>query len=88
MHQPSGGIGGTASDIKIQAELILHMKKVMAELTADQTGQTVDTSSRQRPRQVVHAKEALEYGFFDQIRRTRLGCRRRRNQKGARATEN
>src|SRR6476661_8935877 len=33
MHQPSGGIGGTASDIKIQAELILHMKKVMAELT-------------------------------------------------------
>jgi ATP-dependent Clp protease protease subunit len=41
MHQPSGGIGGTASDIKIQAELILHMKKVMAELTAEQTGQTV-----------------------------------------------
>ncbi len=30
MHQPSGGIGGTASDIKIQAELIMHMKKVMS----------------------------------------------------------
>src|SRR6476619_1873394 len=43
MHQPSGGIGGTASDIKIQSELILHMKKVMAELTAEQTGQSVDT---------------------------------------------
>ena len=41
MHQPSGGIGGTASDIKIQAELIMHMKKVMSELTAEQTGQTV-----------------------------------------------
>src|SRR5919199_726222 len=37
MHQPLGGIGGTASDIKIQAELILHMKRQMAELTAEQT---------------------------------------------------
>ncbi|MDN6201963.1 MAG: ATP-dependent Clp protease proteolytic subunit, partial [Micrococcaceae bacterium] len=43
MHQPSGGIGGTASDIRIQAELILHMKKVMSELTAEQTGQTLET---------------------------------------------
>ncbi len=40
MHQPLGGIGGTASDIKIQAELILHMKRQMAELIAEQTGQT------------------------------------------------
>ncbi|HOT57252.1 MAG TPA: ATP-dependent Clp protease proteolytic subunit, partial [Ornithinibacter sp.] len=31
MHQPSGGIGGTASDIKIQAEQLLHIKKQMAE---------------------------------------------------------
>ena len=68
MHQPSGGIGGTASDIKIQAELILHMKKVMAELTADQTGQTRGNHPQgQRPRQVVHRPEALEYGFFDKI---------------------
>ena len=32
MHQPSGGIGGTASDIKIQAEQLLHSKKQMAEI--------------------------------------------------------
>jgi ATP-dependent Clp protease, protease subunit len=68
MHQPSGGIGGTASDIKIQAELILHMKKVMAELTADQTGQTVDTILKDNDRDKwFTAKEALEYGFFDKI---------------------
>ncbi|MGP4032242.1 ATP-dependent Clp protease proteolytic subunit [Pseudarthrobacter sp. 1C304] len=68
MHQPSGGIGGTASDIKIQAELILHMKKVMAELTADQTGQTVETILRDNDRDKwFTAKEALEYGFFDKI---------------------
>ena len=68
MHQPSGGIGGTASDIKIQAELILHMKKVMAELTATQTGQTVDTILKDNDRDKwFTAKEALEYGFFDKI---------------------
>ncbi len=68
MHQPSGGIGGTASDIKIQAELILHMKKVMAELTADQTGQTVETILKDNDRDKwFTAAEALEYGFFDKI---------------------
>lgn len=68
MHQPSGGIGGTASDIKIQAELILHMKKVMAELTADQTGQTVETILKDNDRDKwFTATEALDYGFFDKI---------------------
>ncbi|MDT0168951.1 ATP-dependent Clp protease proteolytic subunit [Pseudarthrobacter sp. BRE9] len=68
MHQPSGGIGGTASDIKIQAELILHMKKVMAELTAEQTGQTVETILKDNDRDKwFTAVEALEYGFFDKI---------------------
>src|SRR5674536_365622 len=42
MHQPSGGIGGTATDVRINAELILHMKRVLAELTAQQTGKTVE----------------------------------------------
>jgi ATP-dependent Clp protease protease subunit len=68
MHQPSGGIGGTASDIKIQAELILHMKKVMAELTAEQTGQTVETILKDNDRDKwFTATEALQYGFFDKI---------------------
>lgn len=68
MHQPSGGIGGTASDIKIQAELILHMKKVMAELTAEQTGQTVEQILKDNDRDKwFTAAEGLEYGFFDKI---------------------
>ena len=45
MHQPSGGIGGTASDIAIQAELILNMKRTLTQLTADQTGQTIHFSN-------------------------------------------
>src|SRR3954453_23663045 len=38
MHQPLGGIGGTASDIKIQAEQILYIKRELAKLIAEQTG--------------------------------------------------
>ncbi|SJM64186.1 ATP-dependent Clp protease proteolytic subunit [Arthrobacter rhombi] len=68
MHQPSGGIGGTASDIRIQAELILHMKKVMSELTAEQTGQSLETILKDNDRDKwFTAPEALEYGFFDHI---------------------
>ncbi len=68
MHQPSGGIGGTASDIKIQAELIMHMKKVMSELTAEQTGQTVEQIliDNQRDKWFT-AEEGLAYGFVDQV---------------------
>lgn len=68
MHQPSGGIRGTATDIKINAELILHMKKVMAELTAEQTGKTVEQINRDADRdRWFTAEEALEYGFIDHV---------------------
>ena len=68
MHQPSGGIGGTATDIKINAELILHMKRVLAELIADQTGKSVEQINRDSDRdRWFTADEALEYGFIDQV---------------------
>jgi ATP-dependent Clp protease, protease subunit len=71
MHQPLGGIGGTASDIKIQAELILHMKRTMAELTAQQSGQTVETITRDADRdRWFTAPEALEYGLVDHVVQT------------------
>jgi ATP-dependent Clp protease protease subunit len=68
MHQPSGGIGGTASDIKIQAEQLLHIKKQMAELIAQHTGQTVDQIETDSDRdRWFTAQEAKEYGFVDQV---------------------
>jgi len=68
MHQPSGGIGGTASDIKIQAEQLLHIKKQMAELIAQHTGQTVDQIEMDSDRdRWFTAEEAKEYGFVDQV---------------------
>ncbi|MGN6598264.1 MAG: ATP-dependent Clp protease proteolytic subunit [Actinomycetales bacterium] len=71
MHQPSGGIGGTASDIKIQAEQMLHIKRQMAQLIAEHTGQSVDQIERDSDRdRWFTADEALEYGFVDHVVRS------------------
>jgi ATP-dependent Clp protease, protease subunit len=68
MHQPSGGIGGTASDIKIQAEQMLYIKKQMAELIAQHTGQTVEQIVKDSDRdRWFAAEEAKEYGFVDHV---------------------
>ena len=68
MHQPSAGVGGTESDIAIQAEQFRRHKKVMAELIAEQTGQSVEriTADSDRDRWFT-AQEALEYGFVDHV---------------------
>jgi ATP-dependent Clp protease protease subunit len=68
MHQPSGGVGGTASDIAIRAEILGKWKLEMAELTADQTGQTVEriTADADRDRWFT-ADEARDYGFVDHV---------------------
>lgn len=68
MHQPAGGVGGTATDVRINAELIMDMKKTMAELTAEQTGHTVEEIYRDN--EYDHwftAQQALEYGFVDKL---------------------
>ena len=68
MHQPSGGIGGTATDVRINAQLILHMKKVLAELIAEQTGKSVEQINADSDRdRWFTASEALEYGFVDHV---------------------
>lgn len=68
MHQPSGGAGGSATDIRINADLILHMKKELAEIIADRTGKTVEQIDRDFDRDKwFTAQEALEYGFVDEI---------------------
>ncbi|UOZ04299.1 MULTISPECIES: ClpP family protease [unclassified Amycolatopsis] len=68
MHQPSAGISGAATDIAIQAEVFGKMKLRMAELTAQQTGQSVEriTADADRDRW-FDAGEALAYGFIDHI---------------------
>jgi ATP-dependent Clp protease protease subunit len=68
MHQPSAGIGGTASDIAIQAEQFKLTKVEMAELISQHTGQPVDQirADSERDRWFT-AQQALEYGFVDHV---------------------
>ncbi|MFF2051616.1 ATP-dependent Clp protease proteolytic subunit [Leifsonia sp. NPDC058194] len=73
LHQPHGGFGGTASDIQTQAQLILDMKKRLAEITASATGKSVEQINADGDRdRWFTAQEALEYGFVDHIRESAL----------------
>ncbi|MCW2716261.1 MAG: ATP-dependent Clp protease, protease subunit [Pseudonocardiales bacterium] len=68
MHQPSAGVGGTESDISIQAELFRRHKREMAELIAGHTGQSVEKIVADFDRdRWFSAQEALDYGFVDHV---------------------
>jgi ATP-dependent Clp protease protease subunit len=68
MHQPSGGMGGTASDIAIQAEQMVYTKRMLLEMIAQHTGQTyeqiVEDADRDR---WFTAEEGVRYGFIDKV---------------------
>jgi ATP-dependent Clp protease protease subunit len=68
MHQPSGGIGGTAADIAIQAEQMLYTKRMFQERVAFHTGQTAEQIEADSDRdRWFTAQEALDYGFIDKV---------------------
>lgn len=68
MHQPLGSVQGYAVDIAIQAEQFTVLRRLMAELTAEHTGQTVERilADGERDRWFT-PEEALEYGMIDSI---------------------
>ncbi|ASU81967.1 ATP-dependent Clp protease proteolytic subunit [Nocardiopsis gilva YIM 90087] len=71
MHQPSGGLAGTAADIAVQAENLTYTKRTMQELIAEHSGQTVETIAEdQRRDRWFTAEEAREYGFVDRVVRS------------------
>ncbi|MGZ4519767.1 MAG: ATP-dependent Clp protease proteolytic subunit [Mycobacteriaceae bacterium] len=68
MHQPSAGIGGSATDIAIQAEQFEHTKREMNDLQAQFTGQTVEQIEKDSDRdRWFTAAAAKEYGFVDHV---------------------
>jgi len=68
MHQPSGGIGGTAADIAIQAEQMLYTKRMFQERVAHHTGQSQAQIEADSDRdRWFTAQEALDYGFIDKV---------------------
>jgi ATP-dependent Clp protease, protease subunit len=68
MHQPMAGLQGQASDIAIQAEQLVYVKRLMAERIAEHTGQTLEQvqADSERDRWFT-ADEAKEYGIVDKV---------------------
>ena len=68
MHQPLGGIGGTAIDIRIQAEQMAITKQTLSELNALHTGQTLEKILADSDRDNwFNANDAKDYGFVDHV---------------------
>nr|WP_041944335.1 ATP-dependent Clp protease proteolytic subunit [Tsukamurella paurometabola] len=68
MHQPSAGIGGTAADIAIQAELFRNTKVEMNRLNAQFTGQPIEKIEADADRDKwFTAEQARDYGFVDHV---------------------
>jgi ATP-dependent Clp protease protease subunit len=68
IHQPSGGSRGQATDIQIQAEQILKIKKRLNEILAENTGRDVAEIERDTERDhFMTAEEAREYGLIDKV---------------------
>ena len=66
MHQPLGGIGGTATDIRIQAEQMAITKRTMSEINAKHTGQPLEKILADSDRDNwFNAEDAKAYGFVD-----------------------
>lgn len=68
IHQPSGGTQGQASDIKIQAEHMLLIKKRLNHILSERTGQPLEVIERDTDRDnFMTAEEAVQYGLIDKV---------------------
>ena len=68
IHQPSGGMQGTAADIEIQAKEILRLRERLNRMLADWTGQSVERIAADADRDfVLTAEQSVEYGLVDKV---------------------
>ena len=68
IHQPSGGAQGQATDIEIQAQRIIQMKKKLNKILADNTGKSIEEITKDCERDYfMTAEEAKEYGLIDKV---------------------
>ena len=68
IHQPSGGIGGTSADIALQAQEILQLKAICAQIMSDMTGKPVQKIIEDSERDYyMSPEEAVSYGLIDKI---------------------
>ncbi len=68
LHQPWGGVTGQASDIEIQAKEIIKSKRLINEILAKHTGQSIEKIQEETERDnYMSADEALAYGLIDEV---------------------
>jgi ATP-dependent Clp protease, protease subunit len=68
IHQPSGGAGGQAADIRIEAQEILKLRERLNQMIADETGQPVDRIKLDSDRNFwMNAEQAIDYGIISKI---------------------
>jgi ATP-dependent Clp protease protease subunit len=68
IHQPLGGVQGQASDIEIEAQEILRLKKSLSQILADHSGHTLEDILRDSDRNKwMTGQEAHEYGLVDRV---------------------
>jgi ATP-dependent Clp protease protease subunit len=68
IHQPSGGIGGTSADIRLQAQEILRLKQYLGEILSECTGQSVEKVIEDSERDFFMSPlEAIKYGLIDEV---------------------
>lgn len=68
IHQPSGGVGGTSSDVALQAKEIIYLKRRINEIMALATGQSIEKIAQDSERDFyMSATEAKEYGLIDEV---------------------
>ncbi len=68
IHQPHGGMTGTATDLELQAREILELKEMCAKIISDKTGQPLEKIKEESERDFyMNPEQALEYGIIDKI---------------------
>jgi ATP-dependent Clp protease, protease subunit len=68
IHQPSGGIGGTSSDIALQAKEVIYLKKLCTKIITENSSQSVERVTEDSERDYfMSPEEAVAYGLIDKV---------------------
>ena len=82
IHQPWGGVQGQASDISIQAREILRLRDRINDILSKHTGKSLETIAKDTDRDFyMSAKEAKEYGLVDEVVRSKVPARKKKDKK-------
>lgn len=72
IHQPQGGMQGQASEVQIEAEEVMRIRRQVGQIYAERTGQSLSTIARDMDRDnFMSARDAKNYGLVDQVVRDR-----------------